>query len=52
MRMSFDKHFDLLPPLGKYGVGCNSSKLDFVNQLFERSDNVSASEEEETVVRA
>ena len=32
MRMSFDKHFDLLPPLSKYDVGCNSLKLDFVSQ--------------------
>lgn len=52
MRMSFDKIFDLLPPLSKYDVGCNSLKLDFVSQLSERSDDVSAREEEEKVVRA
>ena len=52
MRMSFDKHFDLLPLLSKYDVGCNSLKLDFVSQLSERSDDVSAREEEEKVVRA
>ena len=50
--MSFDKHFDLLPPLSKYDVGCNSLKLNFVNRLSERSDDVNATEEEEKVVRA
>ena len=50
--MYFDKHFDLLPPLSKDDVGCNSLELDFVNQLSEQSDDVSAREEEEKVVRA
>ena len=49
--MSFGKHFDLLPPLSKYDVGCNSLKLDFVSQLSEQLDDVSAREEEEKVVR-
>ena len=52
MRISFDKHVDLLPSLSRYDVGCNSLKLDFVNQLSEQSDDVSAREEEEKVVRA
>ena len=52
MHMSFGKHFDLLPPLSKYDVSCNSLKLDFVSQLSERSDDVSAREKEEKVVRA
>ena len=52
MHISFDKKIDLLPPLSKYDVGCNSLKLDFVSQLSERSDDVSAREEEEKVVRA
>ena len=52
MCMSFDKHFFLLPPLSEYDVGCKSLKLDFVSQLSERSDDVSARDKEEKVLRA
>ena len=52
MCMSFDKHYDLLPPLSKYDVSCNLLKLDFVSQLSEQPDDVSVKEEGKKVVRA